>query len=301
MSSSPCYSCARPIRAPARPVRKTSLAGDYAGSGFADLGSGTVKDAPVVITIDDGWSSTIRHAVPALQRARMPSTLYVTTHYVTCQYDVFDVTFQYMLWKSRRTVFELQMGVQSLDGVYDLSANRDAVRLKLLEIANRDLDEHGKQHLLEKLADALALDFDDVTSQNRFRLMSVDDGTGCWISVWIFSFTRIDITYRSRIFEAMRIEIDDNRKVLEAIKNHSCNHLCYPSGDYDLRHPNWLATCGVQSATTCELGLADKASDTFLLPRILDRDHWSDIEFEAAISGFTTVYDRIRGAVLGSS
>ena len=35
-----------------------------------DLTRGTVNDAPVVITIDDGWSSTIRHAVPALQRAR---------------------------------------------------------------------------------------------------------------------------------------------------------------------------------------------------------------------------------------
>ncbi len=159
-----------------------------------------MNDAPVVITIDDGWSSTIRHAVPALQRAGMPSTLYVTTHYVTCQYEVFDVTLQYMLWKSRRTVFELKMGVQSLDGVYDLGTNRDAVRLKLLDIANRDLDEHGKQHLLEKLADALALDFDDVTSESRFRLMSVDDGMGYWISVWIFSFTLTDITCLSRIF-----------------------------------------------------------------------------------------------------
>ena len=109
------------------------------------LERGTVNDAPVVITIDDGWKSTITHAVPALQRAGMPATLYVTTQYLASRYEVFDVTFQYMFWKSRRTVLDLRTGVQSLDGVYDLTANRDAVKLKLLAIANRDLDEHGKQ------------------------------------------------------------------------------------------------------------------------------------------------------------
>ena len=264
-----------------------------------ELDRDTVKDAPVVITIDDGWSSTISGAVPALQRARMPATLYVTTHYVTCRYDVFDVTCQYMLWKSRRTVFELRMGVQSLDGVYDLGTNRNAVRLKLLEIANRDLDEHGKQHLLTKLAEALALDFHEVTSQNRFRLMSADDGQGLLdLGVDIQLHSHRHNLPKSNL-EDMRVEVEENRRILEAIKNRPCNHFCYPSGDYDLRHPNWLASCGVKSATTCEPGLADKASDAFLLPRILDSDHLSDIEFEALLSGFNALYQRIRGAVLG--
>ena len=266
-----------------------------------ELDRGTVKDAPVVITIDDGWSSTIRDAVPALHRARMPATLYVTTHYVTCQYDVFDVTCQYMLWKSRRTVFDLRMGVKSLDGIYDLGANRNAVRLKLLEIANRDLDEHGKQYLLTKLAEALGLDFHEVTTQNRFRLMSADDGQGLLdLGVDIQLHTHRHNLPKSNL-EDMRVEVEDNRKILEAIKNHPCNHFCYPSGDYDLQHPDWLASCSVESATTCEPGLADNASDTFLLPRILDSDLLSDIEFEAALSGFTALCRRIRGAVLGSS
>ncbi len=265
------------------------------------LEHGTVNDAPVVITIDDGWSSTIRQAVPALQHAGLPATLYVTTHYLACGYEVFDVTFQYMFWKSRCTVLELRTGVKSLDGIYDLTANRDAVRLKLLEIANRDLDEHGKQSLLAKLAEALALDFNAITSKDRFRLMSADDGKG-------LLDRGVDLqlhTHRHHLpkssLQDMRVEIDDNRKILEAIKNHPCNHFCYPSGDYDAQHPSWLASCGVQSATTCEPGLADSASNRLLLPRILDRSNWSDIEFEAVLSGFTELPKRIRSAILGSA
>src|SRR5579862_484835 len=267
---------------------------------LAELARGTVKDAPVVITIDDGWNSTIKDAVPALQRARMPATLYVATHYLTCQYDVFDVTCQYMLWKSRRTNFELRMGVQSLDGVYDLSTDRNAVRLKLLESADRDVDAHGKQYMLTKLAEALVLDFSEITSQNRFLFMSADDGRALLaLGIDIQLHSHLHNLPKSNL-EDVRIEVERNRKILEAIKNQPCDHFCYPSGDYDLRHPGWLASCGVQSATTCEPGLADKTSNRFLLPRILDRDFWSDVEFEAAISGFIAVCDRIRGAVLGS-
>ena len=258
----------------------------------------TVNDAPVVITIDDGWSSTIRHAVPALQNAGLPATLYVATQYLASGNDVFDVTFQYMFWKSRRTVLELGTGVQSLDGVYDLTTDRSAVKLKLLAIANRDLDEHGKQNLLPKLAGALGLDFNAITSEDRFRLMSADDGKGLWDrGVDIQLHTHRHHLPKSNL-QDMRTEIEDNRKILEAIKNRPCNHFCYPSGDYDSQHPSWLASCGVQSATTCEPGLADSASNKLLLPRILDRSQWSDIEFEAVLSGFTALHKRIWGAVV---
>ena len=128
--------------------------------------------------------------------------------------------------------------------------------------------------------------------------MSVDDGRGLLdLGVDIQLHSHLHNLPKSN-FEDMRVEVEHNRKVLEAIKNRPCNHFCYPSGNYDLRHPNWLASCGVKSATTCELGLANETSDTFLLPRIMDSDHLSDIEFEAALSGFTALYHRISGPVL---
>ena len=152
----------------------------------------------------------------------------------------------------------------------------------------------ANRSLLAKLAEALALDFDAITSEDRFRLMSADDGKGL--------FDRgVDIqlhTHRHHLpksnLQDVRVEIEDNRKILESIKNGPCKHFCYPSGDYDSQHPSWLASCGVLSATTCEAGLADSASNRMLLPRILDRSQWSDIEFEAVLSGFTALHSRIR-------
>lgn len=48
----------------------------------AGLGTGTLPDRPVVITFDDGYSDFHEHALPALARRGLPSTLYVTTGFL---------------------------------------------------------------------------------------------------------------------------------------------------------------------------------------------------------------------------
>jgi hypothetical protein len=68
--------------------------------------------------------------------------------------------------------------------------------------------------------------------------------------------------------------------------NHSRpTHFCYPSGVYDPAFCPWLGEAGIESATTCDIGLASPKSKPLFLPRLLDTSSISPIEFEGWVTG----------------
>ena len=71
-------------------------------------------------------------------------------------------------------------------------------------------------------------------------------------------------------------------------------HYCYPSGRFDAGASAVLEEAGVVSGTTCASGLADPARsrDFHYLPRLLDGENVTRIEFEAEMSGFSTLARR---------
>ena len=76
-------------------------------------------------------------------------------------------------------------------------------------------------------------------------------------------------------------------------------HLCYPSGEHDRTVFPVLRGCKVRTATTTEFGLAGSGHDVLALPRILDGELLSEIQFEARLSGFWSVakgFSRLLGA-----
>src|SRR5260370_5278983 len=81
------------------------------------LRNGTLPPSAVVITIDDGFYGTYKHAVPLLQRYRMPATLYVTTYYAQKQNPIFRLAVQYIYWAARGRHFDLSvLGIEGLHG-----------------------------------------------------------------------------------------------------------------------------------------------------------------------------------------
>jgi peptidoglycan/xylan/chitin deacetylase (PgdA/CDA1 family) len=87
-------------------------------------------------------------------------------------------------------------------------------------------------------------------------------------------------------------EIEDNRKSIEAMTGKSPTHFCYPSGIWDPAFLPWLSEAGIESATTCEIGLATPASNPLLLPRLVDVSRLSPIEFEGWLTGISTALPR---------
>ena len=69
-------------------------------------------------------------------------------------------------------------------------------------------------------------------------------------------------------------------------------HFCYPSGDYDPVFFPWLHELGVESATTCDVGIAKAESNLLLLPRFVDTMTQPDVLFESWCSGAGAVLSR---------
>jgi len=89
-------------------------------------------------------------------------------------------------------------------------------------------------------------------------------------------------------------EIEDNRASIQAMTGHKASHFCYPSGVYDPMFLPWLTEAGVVSATTCEAGFAARSSNPLLLPRFLDSESLSEIEFESWLTGMSLAIPRRR-------
>ena len=92
-------------------------------------------------------------------------------------------------------------------------------------------------------------------------------------------------------------EIEDNRSALSSllhVPGSRFSHFCYPSGDVDVNDRSILESCGVKSATTTQQGIAvfDPGA-IHRIPRILDGENVSMIEFEAELSGFLYLARRL--------
>jgi peptidoglycan/xylan/chitin deacetylase (PgdA/CDA1 family) len=246
-----------------------------------------VVDNTLVVTIDDGWVSTFTEAAPVLAQFGLPSTLYVTSYYAERDADVFNVVVFYMLWKTKLDRVSLQTGYADIDDRYQLRGNTLAVGTRWIEFANATLTWQQRQALLIELAHALQLDAAEVLAGDRFRIARPNQirtvlGAGMDIQLHTHRHKLPDSSY-----EAMEREVIQNKALLEHWTGRTCMHFCYPSGAYTIQQSEWLERMGLASSTTCDPGSNPVGTHPQRLRRILDRDNWSDLEFEAALFGVT--------------
>jgi peptidoglycan/xylan/chitin deacetylase (PgdA/CDA1 family) len=260
-----------------------------------ELREGKIVRDTVVVTIDDGWVSTAVEAAPLLARHGIPATLYVTTYYAERKADVFNVALYYMAWKTKLSRVTLRTGYADIDCEHQLKPSWIETAQRWIEFGNGKLTWEQRQELLRKVAVALELDPDEVFAANRFRIVDAQQ-------IKALKDMGIDIqlhTHRHHLptesYEALRSEILENQQRLEKWIGARCEHFCYPSGMYTLQQSEWLAQMGLASSTTCDQGFNESLSHPHRLKRILDRDTWCDLEFEAVMSGVTAWFGRRTG------
>ncbi len=216
----------------------------------------------LVITVDDGWTGFVRFAAPALAERGWPTTLYLTTYYAVHGRPVLNVLRSYLRWKG------LSLPTPNKD---DKSNFEDLMATALLH----DIDlrcEDGRLFGLSSPGELAALcrqglDLQLHTHRHRVPSNNAD----------------------------LANEIDTNRAIIERISGRSAPHLCYPSGEYRADQFEVLKDMGVQSATTTRLGLVSQHSNPMELPRLLDGENLSDIEFDAELSGFSSLVRQFLG------
>jgi peptidoglycan/xylan/chitin deacetylase (PgdA/CDA1 family) len=248
------------------------------------LQTNSLPERSAVITFDDGFYDFHRHAAPLLASAGFPATLYLTTHYCDYRLPIFNLITNYMLWKNRGRVVDLSS--LKLPPENDLS--REDTRQHLTVLLNQQaaaLNTVAKDELAQQLAEALQVDYPDLVRSRILQILSPEEATA-------LSRGGIDLqlhTHRHRTPRDRALftrEILDNSHRLQEFSGRKPVHFCYPSGDHAPEFLPWLKECGVQSATTCALGLAKSNSEPLLLPRLLDATNISPVDFESWVCGF---------------
>ncbi|MFA6146787.1 MAG: polysaccharide deacetylase family protein [bacterium] len=252
------------------------------------LQKGNLTACPTVLTIDDGFYSVMKKALPVLLNLHIPCTVYVTTYYCLKGNPVFRIVVQYMFWKTTETTLSFNgLGVEQTGEIclQDSASKKEAV-WKIIDHAENHMDEEQRVLLCQELGKRLAVDYSTIVSTRQFTLMTLEE-------IREASEAGIDIqlhAHRHRLPvqpELVREEIEQNRKVLEPLTGRMLRHFCYPSGIYSKEHFGPLASVDVSSAVTCEGGLNSTGAETLSLRRFLDGNTISWIEFEAEMSGFT--------------
>lgn len=257
------------------------------------LYAGSLPPRAAVITFDDGFHDFSVLAQPLLREFRMPATVYLTTYYCEHPLPVFDLMCPYLVWKGRgRTVDASGLRAAGGTAPTDTVESRHAlVRDIRAFVYERGDTAAKKDDLLRELAGRLGVNYSALLERRLLHLM-----TPAEVAALDRTLIQVELhTHRHRVpldDALFRREIEDNRRSIERLVGRSAEHLCYPSGVISPEFPDRLTALGVQSGTTCELGLASRADSPLLLPRLLDTSTLSEAEFEGWLTGVASLLPR---------
>lgn len=257
------------------------------------LGDGTLPPRSVAITFDDGYVDFYRLALPILRAYEIPATVYLTTYYAENNMPVPGITAAYMIWKSRQFKGAITT-VPAFSGVRIGSVeDRQVVSAAIGRYFNdeRSLPAADKHRMIGDLAAELGFDLPTFRRRRLMHVMTPDEARHVYEK-------GIDIQLHTHRHWAppdegvIRREILENQERITEITGTVPTHFCYPSGIHYPKLLPWLRSLGIESATTCEPGLATTDDDPLLLPRFLDHSGVTIVEFEAWASGVGSVLPR---------
>jgi len=260
---------------------------------------GLLPKGATVITFDDGFKDFHRLAFPALAKRGLPATLYVTSYHAVKQTPVFRLMVSYMAWASSVSTLDLCQ-ITSLPHRFFVEQSRE-IDLKnaqaddfwwgLVRFAEEHLSEEERVALCRELGRALDIDYDALCDLGLFGIVDepeVKELSENGISIQLHTHRHV----LPETASGMRREIEDNRNFLEPLAGPQ-SHFCFPSGIWSERQLPVLDLLGIDSATTCDIGMNSPSQHRLALRRFLDGEQVTQIRFEAEMSG---LMDLIRNA-----
>ena len=252
---------------------------------LARLKSDSLPPRSVSITFDDGFYDFLQHGAPILSEFGYPCTLYLTTHYCDHRVPIISLILHYLLWKSGKASVRLpQFGLEQELVLQTYDDRQKIVRHLLAWAEQRGMSTVAKDGIARTLAGSFGLDYEEILRSRILQILSPAE-------VAAVHKAGVDVqlhTHRHRTPRDQTLfvkEVEDNRRRIIELTGKSPVHFCYPSGDYSAEFFGWLSECGVESATTCEAGLARRRSQAMKLPRVLDDCGMDLLRFESVISG----------------
>ncbi len=256
---------------------------------------------PTAITIDDGWYSTWLGMLPVLEKHGYPATVYLTTYYCLNQAPVISVALGYCFSQIDAGKIEtLHLPAYDFGPVrVDSDSARKSAVTSLRDIFTSLENETARQHFLKAACEATGVNHGELMDGRWFHLMSpeeVKDAVSRGITFEAHTH-RHRITYEGK--DSLAEEIAINSDCISKLTGRVPEHFCYPSGRYTKDLWPIIENCRIASATTTDIGLVDESTPRYALPRILDGQNVSELEFEAEMSGFLELSRSARRARKG--
>jgi len=242
--------------------------------------SSCVLRKTVVITIDDGWYSTYKEMFPVLKDYGFDATLYFHTQDIYSKYPVLHVMARHLVKLSS-------------EGYIGKWKDLDRICLgKYKEIKSPNIEPDVKYQYVKELAGYLSIDAGDYESRRVFGYVTPNELREMYenkVDIQLHTHNH-DLGDFSR--EKISSEIEVNRERIAdllRVDRRSIKHFCYPSGQYRSYLDGLMSSLGVVSAVTCDSGFASYKTNIYYLPRILDGENLSMIEFEAELCGMLSI------------
>jgi peptidoglycan/xylan/chitin deacetylase (PgdA/CDA1 family) len=253
----------------------------------------TLPPRSVALTFDDGMFDFRARALPLLQEFGFPATVYLTTFYSEYQKPIFGLFCSYVLWRARlRMPHPDTRGILGRQSPWDLSTDggrRRAHREIMDFVVQQRLALPERITLAERLTELLGDDYEALRAKRILTVMTPEEAGE-------IAREGIDVqlhTHRHRTpadHTLFQREITDNRKRIDPLRSGMARHFCYPSGVYRPEFLPWLREAGVQTATTCDPGLASSKTEPLLLPRLVDTSNLSALDVEGWMTGMSAFF-----------
>jgi peptidoglycan/xylan/chitin deacetylase (PgdA/CDA1 family) len=269
--------------------------------GVQGLYANQLPPRSVVITFDDGLFDFYARAWPLLQEFQFPATVYLTTFYSEYNRPIFRLVCDYMMWQKRGALIECKHdapGITSTTIDLRTPESRSNELSKLDEFAKtNELSALDKDCLAQDFARRIGADWQAILNDRLLHIMNPSEA--CELARSGLDLQLHTHRHRTPQDEALfRRELDDNATRLQSLTGHKPSHFCYPSGVLYSGYPAWLRRWGVESAVTCELGVAEARTDAMMLPRLCDHAELTAVEFEAWLSGMMRWFPKRRYAAV---
>jgi peptidoglycan/xylan/chitin deacetylase (PgdA/CDA1 family) len=264
------------------------------------LRDGKVPTRAVIVTFDDGYADNFHEAMPLLERYDVPATVFVTAGQVGSQREFWWDELDRLLLQPGMLPVKFRLNVngntfESQLGEASTYTEADYRRDRGWHIARGD-DPGPRQHLFRKLlaamstlpggerkrvldellawagADPIArpthrpLTIDELVKLQKCHLMEVGAHT--------MTHPKLADTPAAQ----QRIEIQQSKKVLEAMLNRPVTSFAFPFGSSAPETVAMVRDEGFVCACSTRSDVVFRGADRFLLPRVIVRD-WDGERF----------------------
>ncbi|MDX1538463.1 polysaccharide deacetylase family protein [Arsukibacterium sp.] len=237
----------------------------------------------LVVTIDDGWAAIEHGMLPALKKYNFNATLYLSSYFVINQRPVFKLSCYYLFWKYQ--------------GPFTLAANScltPYTRLQQLTVNDvlalaAELGSAYEQPILAELAAYFGEDLASWQHSGKLMFLTPEKvtalaarGLAIELHTHRHKFSELNLT-------DAQTELINNQRYITQLTGKKAQHFCFPRGEYQQQQLDLLTQQQLKTATTTENELVSKHDHLLTLPRLVDNDKVSDLEFEAELTGVMTL------------